>query len=553
MSTIGSGGVAQIPKSVRTLHVRPEVLVEANELTAVEFCQRDCEGTANEDALHAALDKVGYPQEMHVKKVSELSGGWRMKLLLASAMMRQCDILLLDEPTNHLDKASVEWLVSYLNSLTSQSLMVISHDPHFLNAVCTDIIQYSSNRTLDYYKGNFDDFRKDRRITSDEEAEALLLGNDYSDLNTAPKAAEEGEDNDLETAAAGVTASLLDKQAKISFPIPGKLQGHSTAKPVMELKNVNFAYDEQEGPMILHDVSCKLSLNSRVGIIGKNGAGKSTLLNLLCGELWPSPDAKGGVGEVMKNRHLRLAYIAQQHMYHLADFLNSTPYVYIQSRFKNGWDETLQERLLKPSTPEEAERIKELGVKYGKYGNCVRDIVGRVVRGNEVLYEVAWENLEDQKQNTMETVTKLKMMGVSAAAKAYDERQAAQQAGIDQRPLSQREIVKHLEQFGLDEELVLNRNIGGFSAGQKSKLTLGAAFWTKPHMVALDEPTNYIDMETLDSLANGLQRFKGGLVVISHSTDFVERVCDETWLVETSDTGATITKSKKIEKKVVEK
>merc|ERR1719355_588387 len=94
------------------------------------------------------------------------------------------------------------------------------------------------------------------------------------------------------------------------------------------------------------------------------------------------------------------------------------------------------------------------------------------------------------------------------------------------------ESAKHLEQFGLEEELVMNRHIGSFSAGQRSKLTLGAAFWTKPHMVALDEPTNYIDMETLDSLANGLLRFKGGLVVISHSTDFVERVCDETWLVE---------------------
>merc|ERR1719174_1362989 len=178
------------------------------------------------------------------------------------------------------------------------------------------------------------------------------------------------------------------------------------------------------------------------------------------------------------------------------------------------------------------------------------EVVGRVVKGNDVLYEVEWMNLPDQKQNTMETISKLKMMSVSTLAKAYDERLAAQQAGLDQRPLSQREIIKHLEQFGLDEELVLNRKIGGFSAGQKSKLTLGASFWTKPHMVALDEPTNYIDMETLDSLANALQRFKGGLVVISHSSDFVDRVCDETWLLEGEGTdGGSITKTKKIDKK----
>merc|ERR1712080_609908 len=106
---------------------------------------------------------------------------------------------------------------------------------------------------------------------------------------------------------------------------------------------------------------------------------------------------------------------------------------------------------------------------------------------------------------------------------------AAKSVGLDDRPLSQREIVKHLEQFGLDEDMILNRDIGGFSAGQKSKLTLGAAFWIKPHIVALDEPTNYIDMETLDSLAKGLARFKGGVIVISHTSDFVERVCNETW------------------------
>merc|ERR1719238_555459 len=123
-------------------------------------------------------------------------------------------------------------------------------------------------------------------------------------------------------------------------------------------------------------------------------------------------------------------------------------------------------------------------------------------------------------------------MGVSSLAKAYDERLAAQNAGLDQRPLSQREIVKHFESFGLDEDLVMNRQIGGFSAGQKSKLTLGAAFWTKPHLIALDEPTNYIDMETLDALAKALARFKGALIVISHSSDFVERVCNELWHIE---------------------
>merc|ERR1719218_454170 len=105
-------------------------------------------------------------------------------------MMRECDILLLDEPTNHLDTASVEWLQDYLVSLKTASLMVISHDPHFLNAVCTDIIQYSDQRLV-YYKGNFDAFKQANAI-SDDDAEVLLAGNLSLDKERAADATAAG-------------------------------------------------------------------------------------------------------------------------------------------------------------------------------------------------------------------------------------------------------------------------------------------------------------------------------------------------------------------------
>merc|ERR1719443_2014701 len=195
----------------------------------------------------------------------------------------------------------------------------------------------------------------------------------------------------------------------------------------MELKGVNFAYNEEEGPMILRDVSCKLTLSSRVGIIGANGAGKSTLLNLLCGELMPSSGpGKEPIGEVSRHRNLRLAYIAQEHMFHLAEFMNSSPYVYIQKRFKQGWDEALQERLTKPQSEEEAKLRKELAARHGKYGNEVDEVIGRTMKGSELFYEVQWKNLEDPKQNTIEPFSKLKMMNASGYAMAYDARLAAQ-------------------------------------------------------------------------------------------------------------------------------
>mmetsp|Transcript_45388 Transcript_45388/g.102738 ORF Transcript_45388/g.102738 Transcript_45388/m.102738 type:complete len:149 (-) Transcript_45388:68-514(-) len=135
------------------------------------------------------------------------------------------------------------------------------------------------------------------------------------------------------------------------------------------------------------------------------------------------------------------------------------------------------------------------------------------------------------KQNTTEPLSKLRAMGIEGQVKALDERLAAQAAGVDQRPLSQREIVRHFESFGLSEDLVCQRQIGSFSQGQRSKLVLGAAMWTKPHVIALDEPTNYLDMDTLDALARALNTFRGGVMVVTHNQKFVDSVCDELWNV----------------------
>jgi len=120
-------------------------------------------------------------------------------------------------------------------------------------------------------------------------------------------------------------------------------------------------------------------------------------------------------------------------------------------------------------------------------------------------------------------------MGLDKVVIACDERIAAKTAGLDQRPLTRREVVRHCEVFGIDEEMCCNRQIQGFSAGQKVRLSLAAMFWTKPHLIALDEPTNYLDVETVEALAKALNTFRGGVVMIEPKTDFVERICNEKW------------------------
>jgi ATPase subunit of ABC transporter with duplicated ATPase domains len=112
----------------------------------------------------------------------------------------------------------------------------------------------------------------------------------------------------------------------------------------------------------------------------------------------------------------------------------------------------------------------------------------------------------------------------------YDEKMKAMQSGLEVRPVTTAEVLKHLAEFGITEELGRS-SVRGMSAGQKSRLVLAAAMWTKPHLVALDEPTNYIDNETLNVLVHALKGFKGGVVCITHNEAFVSQVCNETWTV----------------------
>jgi len=292
-----------------------------------------------------------------------------------------------------------------------------------------------------------------------------------------------------------------------------------------------FKYSKDKDYLI-KDACLKLSLNSRVAICGRNGCGKSTLMTLLCSEASPSEKPDGNFGEVSRHCNLRLAYMKQDHLKSLGPFFDTSPFTYITQRFKDGYDGDLQKRLIEPEDEEEDKRRKQLAKEMGKYGNEVADLISRTKVGSQLAYEVRWAGLDDPKQNTIEPISKLKAMGLDKVVIACDERIAAKAAGLDQRPLTRREVIRHCEAFGIDEEMCCNRQIRGFSAGQKVRLSLAAMFWTKPHLIAVDEPTNYLDVETVEALAKALNTFRGGIVMIEPKTDFVERICNEKWHME---------------------
>lgn len=441
-----------------------------------------------------------------------------MRLALAVAVAQKANLLLLDEPTNHLDTDAVAWLSNFINKTssaggTSETCLIVSHAPDFLNNVCTDIIHFTHDGKLTYHEGNFEAFKK-KELQGDElKAKALLEVPD-------------------ECAVAALLNDSAPEALRMAFPNPEKIAGATyTGMPnpvVLALTRATFKHDGADRP-VLNEISVEVTLTSRLAITGKNGSGKSTLLEMLAGKLKSNVNAFGE--EYWKHDNLRSVFIAQHVDTQLKEFEGCTPLEYIQLRFRKGYDEATCEIVTPRQTKGHVARIRQLAQRHGKRGKEIEALLSRYFNGTDCLYEVKWKDLPPT-ENTFEKKSRLQCLGVGEMADLLDARLEVAWAGSDQRPLTTREISQHLQEFGLTEDIVKNRTISMLSSGQKSKLMLGASFWTRPHLVFMDEPTNYLDVETVEALQRALKAYRGGFVIVSHSEKFIEDVCDEFWLVE---------------------
>lgn len=499
MRSIANGSVEGFPDSaeVRTVFVEADILGELSHLSCVDYILQDprLAGTDREEVL-AVMATVGFKDDGKAKPnhpVSSLSGGWRMKLALARAMLQRADILLLDEPTNHLDVINVAWVKNYINSLKNVTCIMVSHDSGFLNDCCTDILQIERLK-LKQFKGNLNKF-----IEQNPEARAYF--------------------------------SIREAKLKFNFPQPGPIEGiKSRSKALMKLGHCDFTYPGNEKPT-LFDISIQVSMASRVGVVGENGAGKSTMIKVLTGEVVPQ------TGEVWKHPNARVAYVAQHAFHHIESHLHQTANEYIRWRYSNGED---KESLVKVSmvlTDKEADLQKEAfewswvaeDGKTQKAKKIITELVGarRENKQKEFEYEVKF------KDGTEGFVT-LKVLisrGWEKATKAIDAR-IAQRAGLYVRTLSSANVEKHLNDCGLGPEFATHYRMSALSGGQKVKVVLAAAMWNQPHILILDEPTNYLDRESLGALANAIADFEGGVVIISHNQEFVSQLCPEEWVMD---------------------
>ena len=322
---------------------------EDADLSILEFCAKDPELAAEgQERISEVLAQVGFtagPEGRQSHKVGSLSGGWKMKLALARAMLMRADVLLLDEPTNHLDVTNVKWLQEYLKSHTEITSLIVSHDSAFLDEVCTDIYHYEQKKLV-HYTGNLAAFVK-----------VKPEGKSYYTLSAS--------------------------QVQFKFPPPGILSGvKSNTRSIIRMTGCTYTYPGSSKPS-LQDVSCQLTLSSRVAIIGANGAGKSTLIKLLTGETIPQQ------GKVEKHPNLRIGYIKQHALEHVEMHMEKTPNQYLQWRYANGDDREVlmkQTRILTKEDQEQMDKFIDIG--DGKGARQMENLMGRQKWKKSFQYEV---------------------------------------------------------------------------------------------------------------------------------------------------------------------
>ena len=260
------------------------------------------DGTARAGRL---LHGLGFPAETHEKPVADFSGGWRVRLNVARALMTPSDLLLLDEPTNHLDLDAVVWLEEWLKRYDG-TLLVISHDREFLDNVTTHILHLHDG-TAKLYVGNYTAFERQRAehlrqqqiAFEKEQAERAHLQSFIDRFKAKASKARQAQSRmkRLEKLA-GTEAVRVERGVSIQLPAPLRLPNS-----LLSLRDADCGYGP--GATILRNVGFGLEAGDRIGLLGVNGAGKSTLVKTLVGELPPMS------GERMAHPDLRIGYFAQ--------------------------------------------------------------------------------------------------------------------------------------------------------------------------------------------------------------------------------------------------
>jgi elongation factor 3 len=356
MNAIVNGQVEGFPSPdvVRTWYVAHDIDGSEAEIGIFDWVKSDPRiGSVRSDQeIKDVLSEVGFVADRQNHSIGSLSGGWKMKLALARAILFRADILLLDEPTNHLDVVNITWIIDYLTSLSQTTSIIVSHDSDFLNRTVTDIIHLNRFK-IKRYPGNLEDFV--RMVPEAKSYYSLAAADEY----------------------------------KFKLPNPPLLDGVKTKeKSLIKMKHVGFQYPSQPIQQ-LFDISLQVSLSSRVAILGPNGSGKSTLVKLLIGDLEQN---KGG--DIWKHPNVVIGYVAQHAFHHIDQHLDKTPLDYLLWRYQTGEDLEELHKANRILSEEEQQKMKEGGVVIVEGAKrLIDELLSRKKLKQSYEYEISFKGM----------------------------------------------------------------------------------------------------------------------------------------------------------------
>lgn len=392
-----------------------------------EYAELD--GYTAESRAGELLLGVGIATEQHYGPMSEIAPGWKLRILLAQVLFADPDILLLDEPTNHLDINTIRWLEDIINQ-RSGTMIIISHDRHFLNSVCTHMADMDFGE-LRVYPGNYDEYMlastqaRAQQISDNEKKKAQII--ELQDF-VRRFSANASKAKQATSRAKQIDKIQLDdiKPSSRVNPFIRFDQDKKLFRNALEVQSISQSYDNEKP--LFKDFKLMVEVGERIAIIGPNGIGKSTLVKTLAGELAPKS------GLVKWSENANIGYYAQDH----------------EALFDN----------------------------------------------NLSLFEwmQQWGKPTDDEQVIRGTLGRLLFSGASIDKKAK----------------------------------VL-------SGGEKGRMMFGKLILQRPNILIMDEPTNHMDMESIESVNMALSQYEGTLFFVSHDREFVSSLA--TRVLDMTETG----------------
>lgn len=392
-----------------------------------EFAEMD--GYMAESKAGELLLAVGIPLEQHFGLMSEVAPGWKLRVLLAQVLFAEPHIMLLDEPTNNLDMDTIRWLEDTLNQRNC-TMIIISHDRHFLNSVCTHMADLDYGE-LRLYAGNYDEY-----MTAASQARARLLSDNakkkaqIAELQTfvARFSANASKAKQATSRAKQIDKIQLDevKASSRQNPFIRFEQSKELFRNALEVENLSQGFEND----LFSNFNAIFEVGERVAIIGENGVGKTTLLNTLAGVLEPRN------GSYKWSENANIGYYAQDHAHDFAEDMNLFDWM---SQWRQEGDDE----------------------------QVIRSFLGRML-------------------------------------------------------------------FGQDD---IKKSVKVISGGEQGRMLLGKLMMHKPNMLLMDEPTNHMDMESIESLNTALENYKGTLFFVSHDRVFVDSLA--TRIIEIRDNKLT--------------